>query len=112
MALLTLQSIISAGLTPTTVAATSGGDTIAPASSADDRTALYVSNGGGSPITVTIADPGKTQAGNAGSAPAISVAAGAFMLIPINPGQISASTGLASIAYSSVTSVTVAAVRR
>lgn len=112
MALLTTQSIVAAGLTPATVAASGGGDTIAPASLDDSRTMLYVTNGGGSPITVTVADPGKTQAGNSGSAPAISVAAGATMLIPIAPGAISPSTGLASVTYSAVTSVTVAALRR
>jgi hypothetical protein len=112
MALLTNQSITSAGLTPTTVAASSGGDTIAPASTSDDRTMLYVNNASGSAITVTVADPGKTQAGNSGTAPAISVAAGAFALIPISPGEISASTGLASITYSLSTSVTVASLRR
>lgn len=112
MALLTTQSITAAGLTPTTVAAAGGGDTIAPASTQDDRTFLYVLNGGGSPITVTIADPGKTPAGNAGSAPAITVAAAAAMYIPVPLGAINSSTSLASVTYSGVTSVTVAALRR
>lgn len=112
MALLPTQSITSAGLTPTTTAASGGGDTVAPASVADDRTMLYVLNGGGSPITVTVADPGKTPAGNSGTAPAISVAAGAASYIPIPPGAINPSTGLASITYSAVTTVTVAALRR
>lgn len=112
MALLPNQTITAAGLTPTTVAASAGGDTIAPASSADDRTMLYVNNGSGASITVTVADPGKTAAGNSGTAPAITVAAGAVMFIPISTGQISPSTGLASITYSAVTTVTVAAVRR
>lgn len=112
MALLVTQSITSAGLTPTTVAATGGGDTIAPASPVDDRTFLYVNNGGGSPITVTIADPGTTPAGNAGTAVGISVTNATFKFIPIPPGAISAATGLASVTYSGVTTVTVAAVRR
>lgn len=112
MALLVTQTITSAGLTPTTVAATGGGDTIAPASGVDDRTFLYVLNGAGASITVTIADPGKTAAGNAGTAPPITVAAGAFMFIPISTGAINTATGLASITYSAVTTVTVAAVRR
>jgi hypothetical protein len=112
MALLALQSITSAGLTATTVAAAGGGDTIQPASAADDRCTLYVNNGGGSPITVTVADPGKTPAGNAGTAPAVSVAAGTAMYIPIPTGAINPATGLASITYSGVTTVTVAALRR
>lgn len=112
MALLPTQSITSAGLTPATVAASVGGDTVAPANLSDDRTFLYVNNGSGASITVTVADPGKTPAGNSGTAPAITVAAGAVGLIPISTGAINATTGLASITYSAVTTVTVAALRR
>ncbi|NUP49009.1 MAG: hypothetical protein HOW97_17140 [Catenulispora sp.] len=112
MALLSNQTIAATGLTPATVAASVGGDTIAPASLSDDRCFLYVNNGSASSITVTVADPGKTPAGNSGTAAAITVAAGAVSLIPIAPGSISAATGLASITYSAVTTVTVASVRR
>lgn len=112
MALLTTQTIAATGLTPATTAASVGGDTVAPASLADDRTFLYVNNGSASSITVTVADPGKTPAGNAGTAPPVSVAAGAIGLIPIATGSINPATGLASITYSAVTTVTVAAVRR
>lgn len=112
MALLATQSITSAGLTPTTTAASVGGDTVAPVSLSDDRTILYVNNGSASAITVTIADPGKTPAGNAGTAPAISVAATTAMYIPIAPGSINPATGLVSITYSAVATVTVAALRR
>lgn len=111
MALLATQSITSAGLTPTTVAATGGGDTIA-VTPGDDRTFLYVNNGGGSPINVTVADPGTTPAGNSGSAPAISVTNATAKYIAIPIGAINAATGLASVTYSGVTSVTVAALRR
>lgn len=112
MALLATQSITSAGLTPTTTAAAGGGDTIAPTGPDDSRTFLYVNNGGGSSITVTVADPGKTPAGNSGTAPPLTVAAGAFMFIPIPGSAINTSTGLATVTYSGVTTVTVAAVRR
>lgn len=112
MALLAVQTMTTAGLAPTTTAAAGGGDTVAPAGPGDDRTFLYVNNAGGSPINVTIADPGTTPAGNAGTPTAVAVANGAFKFIPIPTGAISASTGLASITYSAVTSVTVAAVRR
>ena len=57
MALLTTTTMTSAGLTPATVAASAGGDTIAPANGSDDRTFLYVNNGSASSITVTVADP-------------------------------------------------------
>lgn len=112
MALLAVQSMTAAGLTPATVSAAGGGDTVALASSTDDRTFLFVNNGGGSPITVTVADPGATPAGNAGTPPAISVAAAAVKYIPIPFAAINATTGLVAITYSAVTTVTVAAIRR
>jgi len=112
MALISYQQITAAGLTPTTASASAGGDTVALASPTDDRTYLQVTNGGGSPITVTLADPGTTPAGNTTTAPAVSVAAGATRLFPLNPNLVNTSTGLISISYSAVTTVTVAAIRR
>lgn len=112
MALLTLQSLTSAGLTPTTVAATGGGDTVALASASDDRSFLQVTNGAGTSMTVSIADPGVTPAGNAGTVVPITVAAGATKLIPLSSASVNSTTGLISISYSAVTTVTVAAVRR
>lgn len=112
MAALSISTMTSAGLTPATVAASAGGDTIAPPNGSDDRTFLFVNNGSASAITVTVADPGKTPAGNSGTATGVSVAAGAISLIPIPTGAINASTGQASITYSAVTTVTVAALRR
>lgn len=112
MALLTLQTIVAAGLAPTTTAAAGGGDTVALASATDANSFLQVTNGGGSPITVTLADPGATPAGNTTTAPANSVAAGATKLFPLNPALVNPSTGVINVTYSAVTSVTVAAIRR
>jgi hypothetical protein len=112
MALLALQSMTAAGLAPATVSAAGGGDTVALASSTDDRSFLEVINGGGSPITVTVADPGATPAGNPATVTPISVAASATKLIPLSPNSVNTSTGVISITYSAVTTVTVAAVRR
>jgi hypothetical protein len=112
MALLTLQTITAAGLAPATVSAAAGGDTVALASATDAGSFLQVTNGGGSPITVTLADPGTTPAGNTTTAPAVSVAAGATKLFPLNPALVNSSTNLVSISYSAVTTVTVAAIRR
>jgi hypothetical protein len=112
VAAITLQTITTAGLAYTTAAATGGGDTVQLASATDVGTFLIVKNGGGSPITVTIADPGSTAAGNTGTAPAVSVAAAATTLFPLLPAQVNPATGLISIAYSGVTTVTVAAIRR
>lgn len=112
MALIALQNVVAAGLAPTTAAATSGGDTVKLAAPTDDRSFLQVTNGAGSPITVTLTDPGSTPAGNTTTAPANSVAAGATKLFPLTPALVNPSTGLISIAYSSATTVTVAAIRR
>lgn len=112
MALIPLQTMAAAGLAPTTQAAIIGGDTVALASATDDKSFLQVTNGGGSPITVTLTDPGATPAGNAGTATAQSVAAGATKFFPLLPALVNASTGLVSISYSAVTTVTVAAIRR
>ena len=112
MALLTLQTMTAAGLVPTTTAAAGGGDTVALASATDSTSYLQVTNGSGSPITVTLVDPGATPAGNTTTAPAVSVAAGATKLFPLNPALVNPSTGVINITYSAVTTVTVAAIRR
>lgn len=112
MAAITSQTIVTAGLAYTTQSAAGGGDTATLASATDVGSFLIVKNGGGSPITVTIADPGVTPAGNTVTAPANSVAAGATALFPLLPAQVNPSTGNIAITYSAVTSVTVAVVRR
>ena len=112
MALLTLQTMTTAGLTPAPVAAAGGGDTVMLSSTTDVGSFLQVTNGGGSPITVTLVDPGASTANNPATAPANSVAAGATKLFPLLPSLINTSTGLINITYSGVTTVTVAAIRR
>lgn len=112
MAQITMQNLPAAGLVPSTVAASGGGDYVVPARADDDRGFLMVTNGGGSPINVTIADPGTTAAGNSGSPTAVAVAASATKLIALSPGAINPANGQIAITYSAVTSVTVAYVRR
>lgn len=112
MALLAIQTMTTAGLTPTTSPASVGGDTVTLASTTDVGSFLQVTNGGGSSITVTIADPGNTPAGSPGTPAAVSVAAGATKLIPLLPASVNTATNVISIAYSGVTTVTVAAIRR
>jgi hypothetical protein len=111
MAALTTQSITRAGLGPTYSAATGGGDTCTPGA----NTFLHVKNGSGSPITVTItAQAGASQFPNMAygnltvSVPATT---GDRMIGPL-PASIFAdpSTGVVSIGYSGVTSLTVAAI--
>lgn len=75
-------------------------------------TFLLVKNGGGSAITVTIACPilvdGRLTTSSSASP---SIPAAGYGLIPLLPIYASSTTGLATITYSSTTSVSVAVVR-
>lgn len=107
MATLTTQQITIGGAAITPVAAAGGGDAVV----ADERTFLNVINGGGAPITVTIAIPGSLF-GVAIGDPTVSVpAAGNRDIGPLTPAMADPTTGLVTITYSGVTSVTVAAKR-
>jgi hypothetical protein len=108
MAALNVGTVVAPGVAAATVAASAGGDTVAGAS--DGRTWLEITNGSGGSINVTIADPGATPAGNSSAGRVIAVAPGATQKIFLPPGAV-ASNGLVSIAYSAVTTVTVAAYR-
>lgn len=108
MATLAYQQVPIAGVVPTLAAATGGGDAIAP----NDRGALMVKNGGGSPVTVTIVVPGNTKYGQAAPDVPVVVAAGATALIGPLPSDLGdPTTGLVGITYSGVTSVTVGGVQ-
>lgn len=107
MALLTNQQMTSAGGAITLTAAAGGGDTL---DVGNGRTFLWVKNGGGSAITVTITTPG-TVDGLAITDRTVSVPNGGERLIgPLSPSVYADSTGVAAISYSGVTSVTVAGV--
>lgn len=110
MALLANQVITVAGTTPTLVAAAVGGDTVTPR----PNLFLWVKNGGGASVTVTVDDPNSVSPGGAKQFdPDLSVAvpAGADRLIgPLDPTRFTnPTTGVAAITYSGVTSVTVGA---
>ncbi|MCZ4605373.1 hypothetical protein O3S80_16780 [Streptomyces sp. Lzd4kr] len=68
---------------------------------------LYVNNGSGGSLTVTVATPG-TASGLAIADTAVAVGAGDIALIPL-ANVHRGSNGLAAITYSGVTSLTVAA---
>lgn len=115
MAQLTVQDIVETGLAPTFAAASAGGDTFSNRD--DERTFLVVKNGGASPMTATIPATGTsfkapgygvmTKANNV-----VTVPAGAERWIgPLPARAYNNTAGLASVNYSAVTSVTVAAVR-
>lgn len=107
MAALTLQNITRAGTTLTFGAAAGGGDTMP----VGDRNFLYVKNGGGSPITVTVAAVTQCNQGSTHSISAVSVPNGSEKCwAPVNAIFADGTDGQAHITYSAVTSVTVAAV--
>lgn len=109
MAALTTAQITQAGTLVTLVAAGAGGDTVIAGAS----TWLHVKNGSASSITVTIDDPTSatpTAATAFNPDAAITVAAGAERIIgPISARFGAPATGLASVTYSAVTTVTVGA---
>lgn len=107
MATLTTQNITTAGITPTYAAATSGGDAMVPGSS----NFLHVKNGGGSSITVTLVTPQVVDGSLAVADRAVTVANASEAMIKVTPELYRDPTsGLASITYSAVTTVTVAAI--
>lgn len=106
MALLAEQQVGVLGITPTFVAATSGGDTIAP----DDNLILAIHNADGSAHTVTLVRPG-TEYGQANPDVSLAVAAGATSYMAVPREFVDPATGLIGVTYSAVTSVTVALLR-
>lgn len=108
MALLASQSITRAGLAPSYAAATGGGDTFTP----DGDTFLHVKNASGGAITVTIVTPRTDAWGNAIADNTVSVPAttGDRMIGPFPADSYAdPTTGLASITYSAVTTLTIGA---
>lgn len=107
MAAINIQSLTAAGLAPTLRAAAAG-DTITPRSSTDVASFLYVLNGSGAPITVTLTDASVTAAGSAATNPAITCANGTTpTLIAINPKLANPNNGTIPVAYSATATVTV-----
>ena len=109
MALLSVQQASLAGTPVTYTAAAGGGDTFAVPSGA---VGLRVKNGGGAGMTVSLAFPGTTSYGVANPVrTTASIAAGTEVVIgPIPQTAVDSNTGVASVTYSSATSVTVAVV--
>ena len=111
MALLTAQNIVTGGLEATYTAAAAGGDTVVP----DERTFLHYKNASVGDITVTLVCEGTCSFGS--STPThdrtVVITAAEERFIPTGPSIRFADsvTGLVSITYSGVTTLTVAAVR-
>jgi hypothetical protein len=67
---------------------------------------LEVINGGGSPDTVVIVDPGTTPAGNSATNAGVAVAAGARRHFRLDDYDVNPTTQLITITHSFTTSVT------
>ncbi|MFR9796633.1 hypothetical protein ACL02U_12115 [Streptomyces sp. MS06] len=109
MATLSIQAIVADGLDPTYAAASAGGDKVKPGKT----TFVHVINGGGASITVTLPTPGNYYGSVANPDLTVTVGASGEQMIPVPPTPFAdaSDSGLASITYSDVTSVTVAALR-
>lgn len=108
MALLARQDASGlTGATVTPVAAAGGGDTMA----GGQAVFLYCNNGSGAPITVTLATPETVEGSLAVADRPVTVTNATFRIIPVPSRYNDPTTGLASITYSAVTTVTVAAVQ-
>ena len=107
MAALTTQEVTQAGTTLAFAACAGGGDTFIN----DGNTFLYVKNGSGGALTVTIATPGLYR-GATITAQAVSVEAGSEKCIKPFPQEITQpGAATTNITYSGVTSLTIAVVK-
>lgn len=111
MAILTTQTISPSGTSPTYQAAAVGGDKVRP----NERTFIHVRNGGGASITVTVDDALSQAPSGAKEFDAdLSVViepSGNRMIGPLPPARFRGTDGYASVTYTGVTSVTIAALR-
>ncbi len=105
--LLTVQKIVLAGLTPSLVAAAAGGDSFAN----DGTTYIQVDNGGGSSINVTVSSQARAPEGTAQADNVVAVpAAGSRLIGPFTKNAWNDASGIISLTYSAVTTVTVGAI--
>lgn len=105
MALYTHAVGLSAAGSKSTPAAVASSDTIA-AADIGSRGALLRVICGATPANVTVADPGKTPAGNAGNPTAVAVSASSFSNIYIPPSAVDPTSQVATVNYSATASVT------
>jgi hypothetical protein len=115
MATLTIQNLVTTGSLQPTYAAASGGGDVMPN---DGKTVLHVKNGGGGSINVTITAQVATRDAGPGFGPytradlVVAVPAAEERIIgPLPRIAFNNASAQAAIAYSGVTSVTVAALR-
>lgn len=105
---LTVNAVVETGTTLSATSANADGHSLVNTARAN-QLFLYVNNGGGSSINVTIQTPG-TVRGLAIADQVVAVGAGAIKLIgPFDPSFYNQAAGTVYVDFSSVTSVTVAA---
>lgn len=106
MAVLTVQDVTLGGVAPAFSAASAGGDTFPY----DAEAIVVVKNGSAAAITVTVTTPGTLASGDAYPDKVISVPAGGERWFRVVADYRDPTTGNVALAYSAVTSVTVAVV--
>lgn len=106
MAQLTVQKLGTAGVSPTFAAADAAGDKFAN----NGRQFLVVKNGGAAAITVTVNSQRQCDQGFDHDITVNVAAAGEKWIGPFEPNRFNDGNGNVNVAYSAVTSVTVAAV--
>lgn len=106
MALLTTVTAAALGSNPGYVAANAGGDTM----QYSPNTGLHIRNASGGSVTVTVVVPGNTQFSQPQPDYTVAVPAGTDRVVSLRPELVDSATGLISVTYSAVTSVTVAVV--
>lgn len=110
MALLTAITPVAAG-TAWAPAAVSSSDTIAAADVGSKGCYLVVINGGASPDTVGLTDPGFSPAGNAGTNLTNSVTNGTTEIMYVSPAYVNQSTNVATVTHTFTTTVTCVVIR-
>jgi hypothetical protein len=106
MADLTIQRLGQAGITPSFATASVGGDAFVN----DGNTWLQIKNGGASSITVTIDSKTPCNQGFDHDLTVTIVAGGEKVIGRFEQSRFNDPTGKVSVAYSAITSVTVAAI--
>jgi hypothetical protein len=96
-----LRIITEAGVVPALGVPASTTDTIL----ATDDLILHVENGA-TAATVTLQDGSVTPAGSAGVGVVVTIAANTKYLIAVNPARVAPTTGLITVTWSNLTTVT------
>lgn len=107
MADIAVQQFATVGLDPAFTAAGAGGDTYTNAGD----TYLFVTNGGGAPINVTLNAQTQCNQGFDHDTIVAVAAAETKQIGPLAAGRYNDASGKVNVTYSGVTSVTVAVVR-